>query len=658
MLALGFCAAVAAQTYDELSLQLGAVTNKSELHRLKSQIAGAAIQRLETETLSKTAEKKLRQEIQAHCADVQLGAMDLWYGSSVVTWGRLLLQEGHWKEARSMLWDQAEVLQNIEKNLTANKIPVSSISPVAGCRYVLGETYRLEYEEFQTLEPVAEALKHFYNVYIKYGDSPWGESAQEKAEEMKRILEGRGKQVRIELGPHRDAFVANKFRLGVRLIKEERFADAIEPIETAVNYFPETGRSVEALHNLARCHLNLGANDQVFMITEYLCERFGSDTNAPRVVLSLGRQYIDLGEEPHGESLFSLYLNSFPHDAHRADIISYFAWKAYKSEDWPTAVERFQTLETLLREQGESGQQLEKAVFIQATHPAQPKKLDAFMTEFPDSDFTASALNKKAQALLVGGNFNAAFQTLEILQQQFPEAPASRAALSGLIVAAVEAERFDIAEQVLDRMLKDKKAYGHDVYISTGEGLLAAKRYALAEKAFAAVPLNGKQYDVERALFGTAACQFGREQFEASFQTLEKLLLKFPISGTFYEARLMQARALVKLERIDEAVAAYAEVVSVKQDYAVSFEMAGVLDDPEAQLAAYQRIALLADPDAKLNRPFIAESILASLPLCLNLQKYELAISSCDQFTSVFPDHQQLPSIGTYRKEAEHALAQ
>jgi tetratricopeptide (TPR) repeat protein len=647
-----------AKSYDELTGELSTTAAIPELHRLKAQVADAAIQRLETKELSKAAAKKLKEEIQAYCADVQLGAMDLWYGNSVVTWARLMVLDGKWKEARSMLWDQAEVLQNIEKNLTANHIPVSSISPVAGCRYLLGETYRMEYEEFQTLEPAAEALKQFYNVYIKYGDSPWGERAGEQAEAAQAFLESNGKQVRIDLGPHRDAFIAHKFQLGARLMADGRYADAIEPIETAINFFPETGKSVEALRNLAICQLNLGHDEQVALISEYLCERFLSDTNTPPALLGIGRSYIDAADENHGEAIFDLYLTTFPADPYRADIISYFAWKAYKAEQWEEAVHCFQTLETLLREKGENGVELEKAVYIQSTHPADPTKLDAFMAEFPESEFIASALNKKAQALLVKGDFDAAFQTLELLENQFPDAAVSKSSLSGLIVAAVDAERFDVAEQVLDRMLEDQESYGYDIYISTGEGLLASKRFALAEKAFSAVPQNTKRAFVERALFGTAACQFGREQYAESFRTLEKLLNKFPTTGQFYDARLMQARSLVQLNRTDEAIAAYAEVAAAKQDYAITFEMTEVLADPEAKLAALQRIALLADPTVEENRTLIANSILTSLPLCLELQKYELALSSCDQFEELFPTHEKLPTLGTFRKEAERALVQ
>ena len=636
---------------------LNGASDENMEHRLKAQVADAGLQRLENEDLSKTTRKKLRAEILAYCADVQLGSMDLWYGSSVVSWGRLLLLEENWKEARSVLMDQAEVLQNIEKNLMANHLLVSSISPVAGGRYLLGETYRLEYEVFQSLEPAVQALKHFSNVYIKYGDSPWGEKAQEKAEEAQRFLEGKGKQVHIELGSHRDAFVANKFKFGARLMAEERYGDAVEPIETAINYFPETGRSVEALRNLARCKQQLGRYDEAFMIAEYCCERFASDTNAPVVLLSLGREAIDAGKGKSGEELFSLYLERFPDHGARSSILSYFAWKAYKTEDWEKAVEFFQSLETVLRSSGAIGPELEKAVFIQAIHSLNAERLEAFIQEFPESERVAAALNKKSQALLVEGNFEGAFQALEKLKQDFPDTPVSRTALVGLIGAAVDAERFDIAEQVLARMLEDKKAYGPDVYLSTGERLLLAERFRLAKKAFEAVPLHSKQAFVERALFGSASCQFGLQQFEPSFQTLEKLLEKFPRTGTFYEARLMQARCLVPLSRIDEACAAYAEA-SNGQDYAVIFEMANVLVEPEAKLAAYQRIVLLADPDTRVNRPLIAESIVASLPLCMDLQKYDLATASCDQFEELFPEHGQLPAIGTFRKEAERALAQ
>ncbi len=645
---------VPAQEYESLSRELEAAATKPERHRLKAQLANAAVQGLETETLSASEKKKIRAEILAHCSDVQLGAMDIWFGDSIVTWARLLLLDGDWRGARSLLLEQAEVLQNIEKNLAANQIPVSSISPVAGCRYGLGETYRIEYEESGSLEPAVEALKHFYNVHIKYGDSPWGAPAQTKAEAAKAFVEAHGKRVRIELGEHRAAYAANLFRLGTRL----EGGAAVEPLTDALNLVPESGISAAALRNLGVAFLGQGRREDARMTAEYLCERFGSDTNAPAAVLGIGRGCLETGDEPVGETIFNLYLSAFPADPRRADILSYFAWKAYKAEAWPEAVERFQALEAELRANGQAGQQLEKAVYIQACHPADPGRLERFIGEFPGSDLVPEALGKKAQTLLVSGHFDAAFQTLETLGERYPDAPAARTALAGLIVAAVENGRFDIAGQVLDRMLEDKNAYGHGVYVSTGKGLLASGQYALAEKAFRAVPPNAPRSLVEQALSGLASAQFGQAHFDESFQTLETLLATYPDSGLFYDARLMQARSLVRLGQTNEALAAFGEVVAAKQDYAIAFEMAPLLPGTEERLAAYQRIALLADPGQEANRPLIADSVLASLPLCIELQKFQLAIDGCDQFATLFPDHDQLPTIGTFRKEAEHALAQ
>jgi tetratricopeptide (TPR) repeat protein len=643
---------VSAQTYDELLKELESATGKTELHRLGAQLARAGIQRLETEQLSKTAQKKLKAEVLAQCSDVQLGAMDIWFGDSVVTWSRLLLLEGNWREARSILLGQAEVLQNIEKNLAANEVPVSAISPLAGCRYYLGETYRMEYEETNRHEPAVAALRHFYNVYIKYGDSPWGGAAQQKADAAKGFVEGRGRQVRIELGSHRDAFVANTFKLGVRLAAQGAFEEAIDPLTAAINYFPESGKSVDALRTLGICWFNLERHGEVLATVEYLCERFSSDTNAPAAVLCLGRQSLDAAADA-ADPIFGHYLAAFPLDSHRTDILSYFAWQAYNAGNGPETLTRFQALESALRADGEMGEPLEKAVYIQASCARQPAGFDRFLAEFPESGLVPRVLGEKAQALLVAGEFDAAFQTLEILGERHPDAPAARTALAGLIVAAVEKERFDIAGQVLDRMLADREAYGNGVYVSTGESLLKAGEFVLAEKTFSAV-----QPETERSLLGLAAAQSGQEQFGESFQSLGKLLTTFPNSGHFYDARLMQARALVELGRTNEAIAAYGDVVAARQDYQTAFEMARILGDPEEQLAAFQRIALLADPDKMANRPLIAESLVASLPLCLELRKYRLAVDSCDQFETLFPKNDKLPTIGKFRKEAADALAQ
>ncbi len=369
-------------------------------------------------------------------------------------------------------------------------------------------------------------------------------------------------------------------------------------------------------------------------------------------MLAIGRPFLE--EDPStANRIFETYLATFPTDSHRTDILSHLAWAAYTAENLDEAAARFQTLEVALRADGKTGEPLEKAVYIQANCSHRPADYDRFLTEFPTSTLAPRALGEKAQAQLLSGEFTAAFQTLETLSERFPEAPATRTALAGLIVAAVEQKQFAVAEKVLNRMLADRQAYGSSVYISTGEALLDADEFTLAATAFSAVePASA------RSLYGLATAQFGTQHFDDSFQTLEHLLLQFPSIGTFYDARLMQARALVQLGRTDEAVGIYGEVVAARPNYAVVFEMAPFLTDPEQQLAAYQRIALLADPAKPKNRDLIADSLIASLPLCLELEKYRLALDSYAQFSALFPSNKNLPMLGKYRQEAEHALAQ
>jgi len=606
-----------AQSYNELAGKLGSANGKVEIHRLKAQVAEAAIQRLETQKLAASARKKLKAEVVAYCSDVQLGLMDVWYGSSVVTWSRLLLLDGDWRGARSMLWDQAEVLQNIEHNLAAAKLPVSALSPVAGCRYFLGETYRIEYEETGELEPATEALRHFYNVYVKYGDSPWGGLAGEKAEEAKAFVESLGKQVRVDLGKHRATFVANQFRFGARLAAQGRNAEAVDRYLAALNAFPKAGKAVDALRNLGICWIELERCEETLVVAEYLCEQFLADTNAPAAVLAIGRRFLEQ-DEPSADWVFEKYLATFPNDPHRVDILSHFAWKAYKAKNLDEAATRFQILEAALRVAGETGDPLEKAVYIQADCSKNPADYDRFVAEFPSSELAPRSLGEKAQALLVADRFEAAFQTLETLSERYPEAS----------VGKLQA-----------------------VYLSSGEALLADGKFAVAQRAFSAI-----SPPTDPSFYGLAAAQFGQGHFAECFQTLEKLLSHFPAAGSFRGARLMQARALEKLGRTDEAIGAYREVLATKHNYAVAFELAQILPDPEERLAAYQRIALLADPSEEANLPLIADSLLASLPLGLELEKHALVLDTCDQFQKQFPNHEKVPTLGTFRKEASDAL--
>lgn len=606
-----------AQTYEELSEELKAAAGKPAVHRLKSQLADAGVQRLESEKLPAGAAKKLRAEVVALCSDVQLGAMDLWFGDSVVTWSRLLLLDGDWRGARAILLDQAELLQNIERNLAEGKLPVSAISPVAGCRYFLGETYRIEYGETGELEPAVEALKHFYNTYIKYGDSPWGAAAQERAEAARAFVESRGKRVRIDLGNHRAAFVGNQFKLGARLAAQGDHTEAAGPLLAALNYSPESAKSIDGLRTLGICWSRTGRSEEALAVAEYLCERFAADTNAPAAVLSIGRQFLEK-DESAADRIFEKYLATFPDDPHRTDILSHFAWQAYKAEDRPEATARFQTLETALRAEGKTGEPLEKAVYIQAVCSKNPADYDRFVSEFPQSGLAPRALGEKAQALLVADHFEAAFQTLEILSEHYPDA------------SAVQLQA---------------------VYRSAGEALLSAGKFAVAERAFSSIDPA-----TDHSLYGVAAAQFGQKQFSESFQTLEKLIGEFPATGRYYDARLMQARTLVEMDSVVDAIGFYDEVLAARPDNAVAFERAQILPDPEARLAAYQRIALLADPAEKENLPLIAESLLASLPLCIELRKHQLALDACDQFERQFPNHEKIPTLEKHRREACDAL--
>lgn len=724
-----------------LGLAITAVAKEEVDRRAKAERAASCAAQLETEKLSATAKKKLQAEAVALCSEVQLGSMDLWFGDSVITWCRLLLVDGEWQEAREVLLGQVEILKNIEKTLAEQKLPVSAISPVAGCRYLLGETYNRERaneaDADRQIQLAAEALKQFYNVYVKYGDSPWGPASQDRAEEAKAFLESRGKTVKIDLGGNRDRLVANKFKFGARLLQQKKYGEAVEQYLVALNNFPDTVKSVSALRDLGLCWFHLGEQEKTRMVVEYLGERFASNTNTPPAILSLGRAHLDAENKPGATWIYEKFLSLFPGNerapgvlyslaglnpetkeayllrtvktypasAYGIKALSQLAWAAYgrgefdaaeklfgeyvaaepdyakrskaqfaradcglKSRDWKISRENFQALEKMVRAEEASGELLEKAVFYQGFCRVQDKRsiktgvqeFDRLLKEFPESALAPRALNEKGLALLRADDFDAAFQALEKLIADFPDSGEARTALAGLIQSAVEQQRFDVAEQVLERMLKNKEAYGLSVYVSTGEGLLEAEEFKLAEKAFAAVPASAERKFAERALYGQAAAQFGLEQFDKSFQTLENLLGKFPNTGFFYEARLMQARSLVRLGKTAEAVAAFGGVVGLAQDeallYQATFEMGQALADPKEKLAAFQRVVLLADPAKAELQPLIEQSILASLPLCMEQQRWQDAVDNCDQFAQLFPKSDKLPEVGKTRDMAFQRL--
>lgn len=74
--------------------------------------------------------------------------------------------------------------------------------------------------------------------------------------------------------------------------------------------------------------------------------------------------------------------------------------------------------------------------------------------------------------------------------------------------------------------------------------------------------------------------------------------------------------------------------------------------DLTGALGSLQRVALLANADDPAIRPIVKNCILESIDLAMQLQRYQDAMDSCDQYLGEFPDSENQSAVMKTRREA------
>ena len=611
----------------------------------------AALRRLEKGEVPTKAVEALKARLRERCATLQLGPADLWQAAGATGWARLSLLSGDWRSARSTLWLQAEAAQNLERAMVRAKLPVSAFSPVAACRFFLAETYRREYEDAGSPAAAQEAFRHYANVFVKYADGPWSAPAAERMAAIRRALEEREYGVRVELGRWREPFFRGRLRAAARLRAEGRNEEATSALLTLANRFPEAADVPLALHDLAAGFARAERFDEVRATAEYLCERFAGRTNAAAAAAGIGRLLWEAGEESAALAVFRRQLAAFPEYAARPAVLTFVAHRAFDAGNREEAGRRFAELEALLRERGESGEAPISAAWFTARCADDPAAYGRFAETFPDSPRAPEALLEKARKETAANALAAAERTTEELRRRYPESESARSAAGTLAAAAARAGRREVAERAVAALPEGEK--GAEARLAAGEALLEAEAFELAERAFSGVPADGGSERAERALLGLARAQCGAGRAEQGARTLARWSAAFPNSASRREGMRLRALALARAGRTNEALRVCGEVAD---DPDAALEMAALWPNPTQRLAAYRRIVLLENPKRKGGRARLAEALTKSIPLCLELGRYRLALEQCDRFERAFPRDARRAEMRKYREEARRAL--
>jgi tetratricopeptide (TPR) repeat protein len=286
---------------------------------------------------------KLLDEAGKLCETIQWGGLDLTFVDSIVVMANIELARGKPDAARHVLMSHMDIIKPIDDTMTRLGLPLRE-SPMAGARSLLGRLLKDEADKLagqnkadEAVASYSAALLEYYNVFVKYGDSPWGPTAGLMSKEIKDVLESKyGKTVKIDLPDSLAARAAGtEFRMADNLFRQRKYHEAIAEYLRVLEQFPEAGDlSIGALGNLAQCYVHVGDDLYSKMVANYLGERFAAKSDVPaKALVSLGKLYEEAGKAEMGLYMYDKYLAYCPNDSRAGQILYYLATKAEQSKN-------------------------------------------------------------------------------------------------------------------------------------------------------------------------------------------------------------------------------------------------------------------------------------------------------------------------------------
>ncbi len=296
-----------------------------------------------------------------------LWVQDIWFGKAIVIKAHLMSIKGDISGAEKLIEDYKGALKEIDEILREQEL--EQLSPMAQCRYLLGEMMWKEAEKL--LENKGEkgaivdllagkkkpngkrapgALQHFLNVFIGYPSTKWAPEAGEMAEKVEQILKDRyGAKIKTQVTQEQmDSVRRYQFQGARALFNQNQFKNAVDAYLKVLNRFPEGDTSVAALGELARCYVETEDDLMVDVTVRYMGERFGGDhalqNKAGDQVLRAGGTYGDRGNAERKTAVYETYFNHFPKHPMAAALLYQSATRAFTEEKYTEALPLFERI--------------------------------------------------------------------------------------------------------------------------------------------------------------------------------------------------------------------------------------------------------------------------------------------------------------------------
>lgn len=505
------------------------------------------------------------------CKDIQWGGADLWFGQSIVTLANIELARGNRDLAKKMLTQQyADILGEIDDLIKQEKVS-TAMSPLAGSRFLLGKIYQEDASAAlqdpnrrdEAIGLLGSALKEFYNVFVKYGESDWGPPAGVRANEIKAQLEGMGKTVNIDLGAKQaEKASATQFRLADNLFRQKQFGEAIRQYLLALNAYPETPASIRSLGFLLQSYVETDNLLYARAVAEYIAERFAGNADAAAALLSNASVVSGKQNESFALELYDLYLSHFPKHERAGTILYYLGSVRRKAGDIEGSDHYFQRIV----DEYPKDQNYPKALRLIARSYYDLKQYDKareayarLVSDVPPSPDRANAQFSLADSYVRQTNWSAAATEFEKLIGWL--------APKGNPYAATEEDRAKNMS-VLERAIF-QRANAYSRMTGTVEQVASYRERGMrGYQQF--LQLFPQSEFAPRAMMGQGQVQLGLNQFDEATKTFDELAAKYPNSEEGRNALFSLASSAMEIGQYDQARMAFEKMSANKDKYSPS----------------------------------------------------------------------------------------
>ncbi|HMP77590.1 MAG TPA: tetratricopeptide repeat protein [Kiritimatiellia bacterium] len=493
-----------------------------------------------------------------------------------------------------------------------------------------------------------------------------------------------------------NALAANALLVAATAANQKKdTAFAAEIYEQYIRGFPKHERAGTILFFLGSERRKAGDQEGANYYFQRIVDNLPQDQYYPQALRFIARGYYDTGDFEKAIAAYAKLVEDIPPSPERANAQFSIADAYIRQGDWLRAAAAFETLISWLAprnnpyaandtDRENNRLLLERSIFQRAncyarmTEPADQiaafrergtRGYEQFIQLFPNSELAPRAMMGQGQIQLSLGQFDAAAATFDQLAAKYPLSEEGKNALYSLARSAMEIGQFDQARMAFEKMAANAGNYKPEEFARIGQLMIDAKLYDQAMQAFRLVSDNAQVQAnrespesralLERALFGVGRANFARGNHQDAVVALERLLADYPRSGLFFDARFMLGESYAEMGNFFKSSEALSEIFRFSNDQTqinrASVKLAEVqirAKDLSGALASYSRIFLLADPTKAEQRPFIEQSLLAGIPLAIQLERYKDAIDACDQFLQLFPTSDKVPEIRRLRSEA------